>query len=58
MKEKKTPRISFQSDNLAVPEIKIGAVPEPEELEEDTEEIQFDNLAVPEIHIKRAKPKD
>ena len=57
MKQSHDPRITFQSEDLAVPEVKTGQVPEPEKLEEDREEIRFDGLALPEIRISRTKPE-
>lgn len=45
-------KISFDAENLAVPEVHTGeVVPEEVEEEEDELEIQFETLAVPEIKI-------
>ena len=56
-KEKKS-KLTFRSEDLAVPEIHTGALPESDELPEPDEEIQYDTLAVPEIHLGRRKPKE
>ncbi|WP_201757415.1 hypothetical protein [Colidextribacter sp. OB.20] len=57
MSDKKDPKLTFRSDELAVPEVLTGEVDETEELEEDQEEIRYDTVAIPEIHIGRRKPE-
>lgn len=57
MFEEKKPKLTFQAEELAVPEVHTGEVVRAEKLEEDTEEIRYDNVAVPEIHLRRKKPK-
>ena len=57
MSDKKDPKLTFRSDELAVPEVLTGEVDETEELEEDQEEIRYDTVAIPEVHIGKMKPK-
>lgn len=60
--EKKSGHLTFESDNLAVPEVHTHEVEEVDELEEqkgkgqdEDTEIVFDNVAIPEIHFKNIK---
>jgi len=55
MEEEKKPKLTVRVEDLAVPEIHTGEVPETEELEEDPSEIQYDTVAIPEIHLKKTK---
>ena len=58
MRDKKKTKLTFSSENLAVPEIHTGEIEQEDELPEDTEEIQYDTLAIPEIHLKKHKGPD
>lgn len=56
MDEKKN--IGFDSENLAVPEVRIGEKrDESEDIEEqeDSRDVLYDNLAFPEIKIRKNK---
>ncbi len=55
MNKKKKPGLTFRAEGLAVPEIHTEEVPENEELEEDTSEIQYDTVAIPEIHLGKKR---
>ena len=55
MFEKKKNKLTFRTDDLAVPEIITGEVPEADELETDTSMIQYDTVAIPEIHLGKKK---
>ena len=57
MREEKKPKLTFQSEELAVPEIHTGEVSETEKLEEDVEGIRYDNVAIPEIHLRKKGSK-
>lgn len=60
MDKQKKPILSFRADELAVPEVCTGEVPDTGELAEapEEEEIQYDTLAVPEVHFCRKKPRE
>lgn len=48
---KKKKKLSFEAENLAVPEVHTGSVESNEKLEDSKDDIQYDTLAIPEIHI-------
>ena len=55
MSEKQKNKLTFRTEDLAVPEIITGEVPEADELEIDTSEVQYDTVAIPEIHLRKKK---
>lgn len=55
MNKKKKSGLTFRAEDLAVPEIHTEKVPENEELDVDTSEIQYDTVAIPEIHLGKKK---
>ena len=57
MSSEKDPKLHVRIEDLAVPEIRTGAAPETDELEDNQEEIRYDNVAVPEIHLSSKKLK-
>lgn len=56
MKDKAKDKYSFDSENLAVPEVHTGKVKQNDIVEEDDEPVLYD-VAVPEVHIKKNKKK-
>ena len=54
--DKKNAHLTFESDNLAVPEVHTHEAPEDMtdcgQNSETEAEITFDNVAIPEIHLK------
>ena len=61
MKKKSKPKLHFESENLAFPEIRTGKAEAPKSAEETTPaddgkpSIQFDTVAVPEIKLSKKK---
>lgn len=57
MQEERKPKMTFQADEVAVPEVHTGEIAEEKALEEDDEEIRYDGVAIPEIHFRKRKPE-
>ena len=55
MKDKAKDKYSFNSENLAVPEVHTGKVKQNDIVEEDDDEPVLYDVAVPEVHIKKKK---
>lgn len=55
MDEKKM-HLTYDSENLAVPEIHTNEAEDIPDDSDDSEEIVYEDLAVPEFHVKHAKP--
>ncbi|MCQ2464610.1 MAG: hypothetical protein MJ095_03400 [Oscillospiraceae bacterium] len=58
MDEKKKMHLTYDSDNLAVPEVHTNEAEDESADTEENSEIQYDVLAVPEIHIRNRKKCD
>jgi hypothetical protein len=56
-KDKAKDKYSFNSENLAVPEVHTGKVKQNDIVEEDDDEPVLCDVAVPEVHIKKKKKK-
>lgn len=56
-KYKAKDKYSFNSENLAVPEVHTGKVKQNDIVEEDDDEPVLYDVAVPEVHIKKKKKK-
>lgn len=53
IKKEQKIKCNVENENLAIPEISTGEVPENDDKEPNVDEpISFDDLAIPEIHIK------
>lgn len=57
MKDKAKDKYSFNSENLAVPEVHTGKVKQNDIVKEDDDEPVLYDVAVPEVHIKKKKKK-
>ncbi len=57
MKYKAKDKYSFNSENLAVPEIHTGKVKQNDIVEDNDDEPVLYDVAVPEVHIKKKKKK-
>lgn len=57
MKDKAKDKYSFNSENLAVPEVHTGKVKQNDIVEEEDDEPVLYDVAVPEVHIKIKKKK-
>ena len=56
-KDKAKDKYSFNSENLAVPEVHTGKVKQNDIVEEDDDEPVLYDVAVPEVPIKKKKKK-
>ena len=54
-RKEKIKKYRVDTENLAVPEIHIGARKEEEGENKDGGEITYDEVAVPEIHVRKKK---
>lgn len=54
-KDKAKDKYSFNSENLAVPEVHTGKVKQNDIVEEDDDEPVLYDVAVPEVHIKKKR---
>ena len=54
-KKKEKASYKVESENLAIPEVHIGDVPEEAPESDPEENITYENVAIPEIHIRRTK---
>lgn len=57
MKDKAKDKYSFNSENLAVPEVHTGKVKQNDIVEDNDDETVLYDVAVPEVHIKKKKKK-
>nr|WP_300407502.1 hypothetical protein [uncultured Ruminococcus sp.] len=57
MKYKAKDKYSFNSENLAVPEVHTGKVKQNDIVEDNDDEPVLYDVAVPEVHIKKKKKK-
>lgn len=57
MKDKAKDNYSFNSENLAVPEVHTGKVKQNDIVEDNDDEPVLYDVAVPEVHIKKKKKK-
>ncbi len=57
MKDKAKYKYSFNSENLAVPEVHTGKVKQNDIVEDNDDELVLYDVAVPEVHIKKKKKK-
>ncbi len=57
MKDKAKDKYSFDSENLAVPEVHTGKVKQNDIVEDNDDEPVLYDVAVPEVHIKKKKKK-
>ena len=57
MKDKAKDKYSFNSENLAVPEVHTGKVKQNDIVEDNDDEPVLYDEAVPEVHIKKKKKK-
>ena len=57
MKDKEKDKYSFNSENLAVPEVHTGKVKQNDIVEDNDDEPVLYDVAVPEVHIKKKKKK-
>ncbi|MDD5889413.1 MAG: hypothetical protein PUC69_02205 [Ruminococcus sp.] len=57
MKDKSKDKYSFNSENLAVPEVHTGKVKQNDIVEDNDDESVLYDVAVPEVHIKKKKKK-
>ena len=57
MKDKTKDKYSFNSENLAVPEVHKGKVKQNDIVEDNDDEPVLYDVAVPEVHIKKKKKK-
>lgn len=57
MKDKAKYKYSFNSENLAVPEVHTGKVKQNDIVEDNDDETVLYDVAVPEVHIKKKKKK-
>ena len=57
MKDKAKDKYSFNSENLAVPEVHKGKVKQNDIVEDNDDESVLYDVAVPEVHIKKKKKK-
>ena len=55
MKDKAKDKYSFNSENLAVPEVHTGKVKQNDIIEDNDDEPVLYDVAVPEVHIKKKK---
>lgn len=56
-KDKVKDKYSFNSENLAVPEVHTGKVKQNDIVEDNDDEPVLYDVAVPEVHIKKKKKK-
>lgn len=57
MNDKAKYKYSFNSENLAVPEVHTGKVKQNDIVEDNDDEPVLYDVAVPEVHIKKKKKK-
>ena len=57
MKDKAKDKYSFNSENLAGPEVHTGKVKQNDIVEDNDDEPVLYDVAVPEVHIKKKKKK-
>ena len=57
MKDKAKDKYSFNSENLAIPEVHTGKVKQNDIVEDNDDESVLYDVAVPEVHIKKKKKK-
>lgn len=57
MKDNAKDKYSFNSENLAVPEVHTGKVKQNDIVEDNDDEPVLYDVAVPEVHIKKKKKK-
>lgn len=57
MKDNSKDKYSFDSENLAVPEVHTGKVKQNDIVEDNDDEPVLYDVAVPEVHIKKKKKK-
>lgn len=57
MNDKAKDKYSFDSENLAVPEVHTGKVKQNDIVEDNDDEPVLYDVAVPEVHIKKKKKK-
>ena len=57
MKDKAKDKYSFNSENLAVPEVHTGKVKQNDIVEDNDDEPVLYDVAVPEVHNKKKKKK-
>lgn len=51
--------LSFESENLAVPEVHTGAPMTPDDTEKRPEDsVVYADVAIPEVHFKKKPPKE
>ena len=55
-KKPQEPKLTVETDEVAVPEVHTGELKETE-LEEEDSEIRYDDVAIPEIHIRKMNRK-
>ena len=55
LRKKRKMHLTFQSENLAVPEIHTNESEEKDDNSQETSGIYYDNLAMPEIHFSHKK---